>query len=182
MLQQEELNALNDQIGDKFFASLKKVLEISNNAKLLVRSTSAQQVGLDIMDKMTDLMDAAYDRLTAFAQKEIQTYAGAASEPSKELTTSLEMLGKERPSLMKYCVDEMEKVRRQAIVASFVKALTVGSPEGMPGPMDSSSSDYVRYVGDMLAWCHQTIASETELVQGVFGEASKERTKSVVGG
>ena len=41
--------------------------------------------------------------------------------------------------------------------------------------MDLHVHDAVRYVGDMLAWMHQAIASEEEFLQAVFGEPSARR-------
>ena len=53
----------------------------------------------------------------------------------------------------------------------FVVALTQGGPSGQVfRAIDLHAHDSVRYVGDMLAWMHQTVASEEEFLEAVFGE------------
>ena len=39
--------------------------------------------------------------------------------------------------------------------------------------------DAVRYVGDMLAWMHQAVASEEEFLESVFGDSGDEDPKIV---
>lgn len=48
-------------------------------------------------------------------------------------------------------------------------ALTRGGPGGLPRPIEIHAHDPLRYVGDMLAWVHQTIAGEREFLEGLFG-------------
>lgn len=172
-LSPEERTALTaGAMTEDFFAALERVHAISNKARMLVRTTLAQQAGLDVLDRMGDLADAAYDQITAFAQKEFRQLSGESPEPPHLLCTALQLLARERPSLMKFCMDEVQQVRKQALVTAFVRALTQGGPNGVPAPMDASSSDPVRHVGDMLAWFHQTLASENELVTNLFGKAA----------
>lgn len=52
---------------------------------------------------------------------------------------------------------------------AFLAALTRGGPGGMPRPIELHAHDPLRYVGDMLAWVHQTIAAEREFMEGLFG-------------
>jgi len=49
-------------------------------------------------------------------------------------------------------------------VKAFIDALTVGGPNGIPRPIEINAHDPLRYVGDMAAWIHQTLATEQELV------------------
>ena len=62
-------------------------------------------------------------------------------------------------------MDEYASTRRNAIVRAFIDALTRGGPGGMPRPIELSSHDPLRYVGDMLAWTHQATASEKEYAE-----------------
>lgn len=66
---------------------------------------------------------------------------------------------------LRYVLDEYGTARRNAIVRGFIDALTRGGPGGMPRPIELSSHDPLRYVGDMLAWTHQSVASEREYVE-----------------
>lgn len=59
---------------------------------------------------------------------------------------------------------------------AFINALTVGGPAPLflPRPIELHAHDPIRYVGDMLAWVHQTLASEREFLTGLFGEKEGE--------
>lgn len=50
----------------------------------------------------------------------------------------------------------------------FLDALTRGGPNGLPRPIELNAHDPIRYVGDMLAWVHQTMASEHEFLESLF--------------
>lgn len=52
----------------------------------------------------------------------------------------------------------------------FIGALTRGGPNGMPRPIEMNAHDPRRYLGDMLAWLHQALASERELLISLFGQ------------
>ena len=39
----------------------------------------------------------------------------------------------------------------------------------MPRPIEMHAHDPRRYLGDMLAWVHQSLASERELLTALFG-------------
>ena len=51
----------------------------------------------------------------------------------------------------------------------FIAALTKGGPGGMPRPIEMHAHDPRRYLGDMLAWVHQSLASEKEFLNSLFG-------------
>ena len=44
----------------------------------------------------------------------------------------------------------------------LVDALTKGGPHGTPKPIELHAHDPPRYIGDMLAWLHQSIPTESE--------------------
>ncbi|KAG5524496.1 hypothetical protein RHGRI_031231 [Rhododendron griersonianum] len=71
---------------------------------------------------------------------------------------------KERPVLFKYCAEEVANMRHNALFRRFISALTRGGPGGLPRPIEVHAHDPLRYVGDMLGWLHQALASERELV------------------
>ncbi|KAJ6926885.1 hypothetical protein NC651_011090 [Populus alba x Populus x berolinensis] len=55
-------------------------------------------------------------------------------------------------------------MRHNALFRRFISALPRGGPGGMPRPIEVHAHDPLRYVGDMLGWLHQALASERELV------------------
>ena len=62
----------------------------------------------------------------------------------------------------------LTEVRQNALMNSFIDALTRGGPGGLPRPIEMHAHDPTRYVGDMLAWVHQAMAGERELLEGLF--------------
>ena len=92
--------------------------------------------------------------------------------------------------LLQHVLDEYITGRRAALVRSFIEALTVGGPGGAPRPIemhaheptrcletsdaDSNTDDYdPRYVGDMLAWIHQSCPGETESIHHLLHHVDK---------
>jgi hypothetical protein len=59
--------------------------------------------------------------------------------------------------------------RSTSILNLFLDALTRGGPGGLPRPIELHAHDPIRYVGDMLAWIHQAMATEREFLESVFG-------------
>lgn len=45
----------------------------------------------------------------------------------------------------------------------------------MPRPIEMNAHDPRRYLGDMLAWLHQALASERELLISLFGQDDPSR-------
>ena len=46
----------------------------------------------------------------------------------------------------------------------------------MPRPIEMHAHDPRRYLGDMLAWVHQSLASERELLTALFGTEDPSRS------
>ncbi len=88
-------------------------------------------------------------------------------EVSDFLSTAMFTLAN-RPILFKYTLDEYCSSRRNAIVKLFIDALTKGGPNGTLRPIELNSHDPLRYMGDMLAWIHQSTASENEFLRSLL--------------
>ncbi|CAF0855529.1 unnamed protein product [Adineta steineri] len=163
-LKPDELNALRTTrdgfLHPQFFNVLKRVKSIHQDCKLLLR-TNQQTIGLEIMEQMALHQESAYERLYRWLQSECRLLTAESPEISILISEALEGL-KERQVLFKYVLDEYGTARRNALVRGFIEALTRGGPGGMPRPIELSSHDPLRYVGDMLAWTHQATASEKE--------------------
>ena len=63
----------------------------------------------------------------------------------------------------------------------FISALTRGGPNGMPRPIEMNAHDPRRYLGDMLAWVHQALASERDLLISLFGQDSQSQAAQTNG-
>lgn len=163
-LSNEEINALRDEdLNEDFFKALSHVQEIHANCKILLR-THHQRAGLELMDMMAVYQEGAYERLCRWVQAECRRLGDSDNpEVSDLLKTAVRCL-KERPVLFKYCAEEVANMRHNALFRRFISALTRGGPGGLPRPIEVHAHDPLRYVGDMLGWLHQALASERELV------------------
>ena len=167
-LSEDDMHALRvAPVGERFFLALDRVGEIQVRAKDLLR-TEHQRLGLEAMDKMNLHLEQAYERLYAFVQQEFVSLYEDQPEVTPLLRLAVRAL-RARPLLFTDW-NEVVNARRTAVLRKFVAALTTGGPHGTPRPIELHAHDPLRYVGDMLAWLHQAVASEVDLLQGLFGK------------
>lgn len=173
-LKPDEVQALkgtqNGPISETFFEALSRVKEIHKDCKLLLR-TKQQTAGLQIMEAMALHLESSYEKLYRWSQDECRGLTGDLPDISNKLSRAMAAL-QDRPVLFKYTLDEYGTARRTAVVRCFIDALTRGGPGGTPRPIELHSHDPVRYVGDMIAWLHQAIASEKELLHSLLRNSS----------
>lgn len=163
-LSNEEINALRDEdLNEDFFKALFHVQEIHANCKTLLR-THHQRAGLELMDMMSVYQEGAYERLCRWVHSECKKLGDNDNPEVGELLKTAVRCLKERPVLFKYCAEEVANMRHHALFRRFITALTRGGPGGLPRPIEVHAHDPLRYVGDMLGWLHQALASERELV------------------
>jgi hypothetical protein len=120
------------------------------------------------MDMMAVYQEGAYERLCRWVQAECRKLGDTDNPEVSELLRTAVRCLKERPVLFKYCAEEVGNLRHNALFRRFISALTRGGPGGMPRPIEVHAHDPLRYVGDMLGWLHQALASERELVHALF--------------
>lgn len=154
------------EVCEDYLKALKKLEEIHEDSKLLLRSSN-QKLGLDILGYSATTREACYEAVYKFVQK-LSANLDSDSVP-KILTASIVAL-RPRPMLLKYCAEEVGSARRASLVTRFVTALTKGGRGGVPRPIELHAHDPLRYTNDMLAWMHQALASEKELIFRLFGD------------
>jgi len=172
-LTEEEINCLTVRgpLERSFFEAMTHLQKIINDCQILLISNN-QTAGLEIMDKMSGYQEKAFENLFHWAQAETRIMTKENPEITSLFRDALVVL-RQRQVLFQLCMDEIAQIRKEAIVKSFIDALTVGGPEGIPRPIEFFAHDPLRYVGDMLAWIHQTLASEREMLQGLFDVRGK---------
>lgn len=70
---------------------------------------------------------------------------------------------------------DLALIRQTTLLNQFTTALTRGGPSGLPRPIELHAHDPIRYVGDMLAWVHQAMATEREFLDSLFGLGHERR-------
>lgn len=161
-----EMGEDGQELHPKFFSALEKVKGIHENCLVLLR-TNQQTAGLEIMEQMAMHQEASFERLYRWAQNECRLMCNDSVEVSDFLSTAMVTLAN-RPILFRYTLDEFCNSRRNAIVKLFIDAMTKGGPNGNPRPIELNSHEPLRYMGDMLAWIHQSTASENEFLRSMF--------------
>eukprot|EP00026_Physarum_polycephalum_P002347 Phypoly_transcript_02353.p1 GENE.Phypoly_transcript_02353~~Phypoly_transcript_02353.p1 ORF type:complete len:697 (-),score=97.91 Phypoly_transcript_02353:629-2719(-) len=174
-LSEEEQRALQSpKVNEPFLDAIKRMDQIQADCKLLLRSHH-YQAGIEIMDSITLQQESAYRKLYRWTRDEIRTMENDAMEPEYDriIPMALKALHK-RPVYLAYCLSDVGTYRCKALLKGFINALTIGGPNGMPRPIEVHAHDPIRYVGDMLAWIHQALASEHELMNNLIGTESAE--------
>ncbi|OZJ05688.1 hypothetical protein BZG36_01438 [Bifiguratus adelaidae] len=156
-------------VDSQFFQALGRLQQVQSSCEVLL-TTEVQTAGLDILESLSRVQDVAFNKLHRWTLYECRSFSQDSVEISRDLGLAMNCL-KLRPVLFQSCVDEVVQIRRSAVVRSFIDALTRGGPGGVPRPIELHAHDPLRYVGDMLAWIHQCVASERELFEGVLGIA-----------
>jgi hypothetical protein len=149
----------------EFYAALARLERVRRDCAAVLISARHQQAGLDIMDEVSSIQDAAFESLFRWVQRSTASMLEADEpETAETLSAAISALGP-RPALQRCALDEAAGARRTAVTRRFRLALTRG--EGGSRPIELSAHDPLRYAGDMLAWVHQTAAVEGDLFKGL---------------
>jgi len=141
--------------------------------------------GFELLELLGQHQEMAYQRLFEWVKTKCDALSesGTTDDIDIMLQTAVRYLRK-LPIYYSQCQDLIVNSRRTQLVQKFIVALTQGgSGSGSSGrgsvgrAIDLHAHDAVRYVGDMLAWMHQAVASEEEFLHAVFGENDKNRQK-----
>jgi hypothetical protein len=170
-----DTSSASGALSDSFFDALDRARAIHGNCRALLQ-TRHQRAGLDLMDQMAAYQERAHERLCRWVQTECRALAeeDSAEDVSDALAKAMNAL-RRRPTLFRYCVEEVSRTRHNALFRRFIGALTRGGPGGVPRPIETHASDPKRYVGDMLGWLHQAAAGEKELVAALLSASASER-------
>lgn len=143
-----------------FFPALERVKQIHENCKALLR-TNQQQAGLSIMEAMSAAQETAFEKLYRWTQNACRSLSQELPEHTPLFVRALHAL-RNRPVLFQFSFNELSNARHNAVVRSFIDALTREGNATAARPMELHSHDPLRYCSDMLAWVHQCVASEKE--------------------
>jgi conserved oligomeric Golgi complex subunit 6 len=140
--------------------------------------------GLDIMSSTSTHLEQGFAKILRWISNEFRSLGGAGGSGGQLdfddvdvhplMKESVAWL-KKRPELLTEALTILSESRQASLLSAFIAALTRGGPSGLPRPIELHAHDPMRYVGDMLAWVHQSIAAEREFLDGLFGMKSDGR-------
>lgn len=182
IMSEDQVNVLTssaEPVDDRFFTALTHMKQIHKDCEVLLGGEN-QRLGLELMEQSSKNLNAAFQKLYKWIQKEFRSLNLEDPQMSSSIRRALRVLA-ERPSLFHNCLDFFAEAREYILSDSFHDALTDalsgGNSHGATKPIEFSAHDPLRYVGDMLAWVHSTTVSEREALESLFvsdgGELAK---------
>ena len=159
----------NTSSAAEFFDTLQRLCISYNECKNMVEKHS-HTAAFELLEILGQHQDAAYQRLFTWVKSKCDTLTEAGSASTSDDIDSILQVAirylKNLPIYFNQCQDLVINSRRSQLVQKFVLALTQGGPGGghhLYRAIDLHANDAARYIGDMLAWMHQALASEEEL-------------------
>lgn len=175
-LESEILTSSSHPIDDEFFKVLTKVKKIHSDCDYLL-ATDNQDLGLEIMKKMSQYLDQGFDRLFFVVQRDLKSMRGEDPKVRRQLSRSLQVLS-ERPSQFEVALKSLSESRQRNLTTQFVNALTIDTAHEKA--IDFYAYDPLRYVGDMLAWIHSEIINERETMSTLFKDEEKPSAEEII--
>ena len=183
-------------VGSRFFDTMDKTERIRQDCQVLMAGEDGPtQVGLDIMSSTSSNLEQAYEKIFRWCSFEFRQMGREVQvEVSPTMREAITRL-RQRQELLRYSLFDFKRIflrmlisftfsealaflsqsRQTVLLGAFTNALTRGGPGGLPRPIELHAHDPMRYVGDMLAWVHQTIAAEREFLESLFDVKSDMR-------
>ena len=164
------------QSANSFFEALTRLKSAYSDCKGMVEKNS-YSVGFELLEVLGQHQDVAYRHLFEWVKAKCEVLAENGVSEDIDTNTKLQIairFLKKIPMYFSQCQDLLVNSRRTQLVQKFIVALTQGETTNSVSKnlraIDIHSHDAVKYVGGMLAWMHQTIASEQEFLEAIFGE------------
>ena len=188
VLTEDETAALTltaEPVDDRFFAALAKAKRVRKDCEVLL-GFEDQTLGLDLMERTSKHLNAAFQKLYRWVQREFRTLNLENPQINSPVRRALRVLA-ERPSLFQSCLDFFADAREQILSDAFHLALTgtapaSGAKDHSVKPIELAAHDPLRYVGDMLAWTHSATVSEREALEVLFVSDGHEIARGLLEG
>lgn len=186
LISEDEITVLTstaEPVNEEFFQTLTRVKRIHHDCQVLL-GTEDQRLGLEVLERSSKHINAAYQKLYRWIQREFKTLDLENPQINASVRRSLRVLA-ERPALFQSCLDSFAEARENILSDSFYAALTGSSNESRnltTKPIEFQAHDPLRYVGDMLAWAHSTTVSEREALEVLFISDGDEIKRSIQAG
>ncbi|MCO5586516.1 hypothetical protein L7F22_040456 [Adiantum nelumboides] len=166
-------------VGPLLFEAMDRIEAIRADCHVLLVGREEGQVGgmragIDIMDETASLMDKAQTKVAKWLTFELRSTFKEGQDVGQNVRESVKRLD-QREDLLRPALKALATTRAKQLSNAFQTALTVGgpAPSFLPRPIELHAHDPMRYVGDMLAWVHQSVASEREFLVGLFSRLEK---------
>uniref|UniRef100_A0A914YWK5 Conserved oligomeric Golgi complex subunit 6 n=1 Tax=Panagrolaimus superbus TaxID=310955 RepID=A0A914YWK5_9BILA len=160
---EKALSVSNGTVTESFFRAFKKLLEVIDRVNESMKVTPENIALSEISTNLEGKRSEAYNILFSSVQRECRLLNAEFLELKPILYQSFEVL-QCKENLFSAALDEYSNARRGYTVHAFIDALTKGNKSGTQRPIEQFSNESLRYINDMLAWIHQELEVERELL------------------
>uniref|UniRef100_A0AC34FGC6 Conserved oligomeric Golgi complex subunit 6 n=1 Tax=Panagrolaimus sp. ES5 TaxID=591445 RepID=A0AC34FGC6_9BILA len=176
---EKALNASNEgTVNESFFRAFKKLLEVIDRVNESIKVTPENIALSEISTNLEAKRSEAYNILFSSIQRECRLLNAEFLELKPLLYQSFEAL-QCKEELFTAALDEYSNARRGYTVHAFIDALTKGNKSGTQRPIEQFSNESLRYINDMLAWIHQELEVERELLGTLLKNCKPESVHSL---
>jgi len=180
LLRHADIDSSDD--ANAFFEVLQRLKSAYGDCKGMVQR-HCYSVGFELLEILGQHQDCAYQHLFEWVKGKCDALSETGTGDDMDTNTKLQIairFLKKLPIYFEQSQDLLVDARRTQLVQRFVLALTQGDPtagHSAGRALDLHAHDAARYVGGMLAWMHQAVASETEFLEAIFGDQGPEESQ-----
>ncbi|KAL3320598.1 Golgi transport complex subunit 6 [Cichlidogyrus casuarinus] len=155
---------------DEYLAALNRAKDVCKNVTQLAEESSAQNKSRAqaTVNTITLLIETAYESMYRWAKDQFRLQNKEIIELSPSIRRFMQELYV-RNHHFTLLMEEYATARRMGVQQAFIDALT-GSSKSSLRPIEVQSHDPQRYLGDMLAWLHQSLMIEREALLNLTKE------------
>jgi hypothetical protein len=162
----EELQALKGDVSPLFVAALLKTKRIHDSCRGML-SVEHQQAAVEVMETMYLTQVSAAEKLTRhLVPLTSEMLCHDVPQVTQFYVDAVQAI-QDKPGQWAKVIHEVSRVRRIAVLRRFYDVVAAAGGEGR-----QSAHDAPRFVGDVLAWLHQCIAEEADVISVFFSSQS----------
>jgi hypothetical protein len=166
----------NVPVGTPLFDVMDKLERIRRESQVLLvgqdeGAKAGMRAGIEVLEEASALVDKGQHKIARWLYAEMRSFAREGVDVGQHIREAVQRLDG-REDLLRPALQTLSSARAQLLSTAFQRALTVGgpAPSFLPRPIEMHAHDPMRYVGDMLAWVHQAVASEREFLSLLFSK------------
>lgn len=168
----DSLQLTDVTIDRVLFRTMDRLQKIRDESLVLMDICDAEAgspAANDIRANAAEHLDTAYRKLFRWCSLELRQPLQEGTDVGEVLQQALARLAA-REDLLRSALRIFTESRSSLLPNLLVKAIKVGGgpPHYQPRPIEVHAHDAARYVSDILAWVHQALAGERELVTALL--------------
>ncbi|KAH8921221.1 oligomeric complex COG6 [Atractiella rhizophila] len=169
------LNSRDIKVGKELFKALDKCERIRKDCStLLAGEGDSTRAGYEILAYTSTHMEAGYTKIHKWLTLECRTTFTntkeiGALDVGNVMREAIRRL-RPREEQFKEFLNLLGGARSTSLLSLFQQSLSSTSSSSVSGvrPIELHAHDPLRYIGDMLAWFHQSMAGEREFLEALF--------------